>query len=195
MTEPYNSIEAIDSDEVKISEFRKHPFGLVLIYLQFGVGIILALGLLLFLLPEYLGDQSAALNALLLVVSVVIIAFIALLMLVATYIYRMNKLIISDQNITQVAQKGLFNRQISELSLANVEDVTAEKNGFFATIFNYGVLRVETAGEQNNFHFTYCPNPDYCGKVVLDARQSFIQKGDVPASGRSNERFAARRQA
>jgi len=186
------NIEGVNPGELKLDEVRKHPFGIVVVYLQFGVGIVIALGLLLFLLPGILPqDVLGTYSFIVSLISVAILGLVFLVMLVATYIYRLNRFVITDQHITQVAQHGLFNRKVSELSLANVEDVSAEKRGIFATIFNYGTLKIETAGEQNNFHFTYCPNPDYYGKRILDARQSFIANNG--ATGRSNERFAIRR--
>jgi uncharacterized membrane protein YdbT with pleckstrin-like domain len=109
-----------------------------------------------------------------------VLGIVGLLLLLATYVYRQNKLIISDQNVTQVSQRGIFSRQVSELSLLNVEDVTSDQNGFLPTIFNYGVLRIETAGEQNNFHFTYCPRPNYYGKMILEARQGCLLKTPRP---------------
>ena len=58
--------------------------------------------------------------------------------------------------------------------MANIEDVTASQTGILPTIFNYGTLHIETAGEQNNFIFLYCPNPNAYAKALLDARLNFI---------------------
>ena len=60
--------------------------------------------------------------------------------------------------------------------MENVEDVTSEQGGIFPTIFNYGVLKVETAGEQNNFIFKYCPNPNAYAKALQDARAAYFAK-------------------
>jgi hypothetical protein len=65
-------------------------------------------------------------------------------------------------------------RKVSQLSLANVEDVTSEQRGIFSNMFNYGVLNIETAGEQANFNFGYCPNPHRIAKIILDAKDDFL---------------------
>jgi hypothetical protein len=44
------------------------------------------------------------------------------------------------------------------------------------TIFNYGTLTVETAGEMRNFVFPYCPNPNKYADQILDARQAYADK-------------------
>ena len=84
-------------------------------------------------------------------------------------------MIVTDRSLIQVLQKGLFNRKVSRLSMANVEDVSAEKKGIFAMIFNFGTLNIQTAGEIDNFIFPLCPDPDEYAGLVLDARQAYAQ--------------------
>lgn len=65
--------------------------------------------------------------------------------------------------------------------MADVEDVTANQSGFFPSVFGYGDLKVETAGEAEPFTFTFCPKPNFYGKVVLDARQAFLsESANIP---------------
>jgi hypothetical protein len=45
-------------------------------------------------------------------------------------------------------------------------------------MFGFGELKIETAGEQSNFHFTYCPNPGYYAKVILNAREQILGQND-----------------
>lgn len=175
--------------EVFVTEVHKHPLGILLIYIQAGIGMLLAIILAYVLLPGLMGEDSWNKNQVLIsLILIILTASVALILMVATYIYRLNRLIISNRNVTQVLQKGLFSRQVSELSMANVEDVTANQKGILATIFNYGELRIETAGEQNNFHFTFCPNPNHYGRIVLEARQQFIEN-DPAAAQRANNRI------
>lgn len=173
MTRSHHGIAGINHDEQLLADLSRHPIGLVIIYVEILLGLA-AVGVVIFLLgPSLIGDG----NSMILSILLVLVALFTLLILgVVTQIYGQNKLIITDQNVTQVYQRGLFNRQVSELSMANVEDVTAEQRGLFAHIFGYGELRVETAGEQNNFRFIYCPDPDKYGKMILDARQQYTRK-------------------
>jgi hypothetical protein len=106
--------------------------------------------------------------------AVVIVGFMVVIMLVATIIYYKSNFVITDQSIKQTLQISLFNKKISQLDVAQIQDVTAEKKGFLPTFLNYGRLIVETAGEQANFHFDYCPNPDHYAKIILDSRQLYL---------------------
>jgi uncharacterized membrane protein YdbT with pleckstrin-like domain len=174
-----NTIEAIDPGETKLYEVHKHWFGLVIVYLQIGAGFAALVLLLWFLTPVLFPNADASQRNLKLSVITAAGGIVTWLILVLfTYIYQQSKLIISNKNLTQIIQKGLFRRQVSELSMADVEDVSAAKNGILQTVFNYGDLVVETAGETEKFQFDFCPRPDFYGKVVLDARQKFIGKGE-----------------
>jgi len=168
-------IEDIDEDEQKLCQIHKHPFGLISVYFEIAVGLLAVLAVSYFLLPSVLSSGSSGEVSGIVTAAAILFAFIGWAGLTAfTYIYNRNFLIISDRNVTQVLQQGLFNRKVSELSLANVEDVSAIRKGIFATMFNFGTLQVETAGEAENFVFGYCPNPNYYGKVILDARREFV---------------------
>lgn len=174
---PDSSIEAATSPgEFVVFEVKKHLFGLFVMYLQAIVAFLIIGWLFLFLGPEALGTDPETTNSIVAVGLVIFGGLLALILLIVTYIYRQNKLILTNRSITQVAQNGLFSRKVSELSLQNTEDITADKSGIWAHILNFGEIKVETAGEQFNFHFKYCPNPDYYGQQILDSRQVCIDE-------------------
>ncbi len=176
-----NSMEQVDPDEIKLADTHKHPMGIISLYIQVGIGMIFAVGLAFFLLPRVLENTDSAffVGNIFTAVSVVM-AFIVLT--ISTIIYKENRIIVTDRNVTQVLQFGLFSRKVSQLNINNVEDVTAIQRGIFPTFFNYGTLNIETAGEQVNFHFSFCPNPDYYAKIILDARERIL--GQINTSDR-----------
>lgn len=175
----HNTIEAVSENEHMLFEVYRHPFGLVATYLLVAIGFAAAALLLWFLAPiAFSGSSEEARRNLVITITGVGAIFAWLLLMLYTYIYRQSKLIITDKNLTQVLQHGLFNRKVSELSMANVEDVTSHQRGAFASIVGYGDLIVETAGEQANFKFVFCPKPSYYGKLILDARQQFLDEND-----------------
>lgn len=175
--DPTGRVEGLTAEETLVADVRRHPIGLFFLYLQILVGLGLALILTVVFLPslsDTLGVSTAILSALAAAFTLFVIVFGIIFLILATRIYKGNQLIVSDKNVTQVLQIGLFHRKVSELSMANVEDVTAQQKGILPTLFNYGTLRIETAGEQNNFVFIYCPNPNAYAKAILDARLAFI---------------------
>lgn len=166
---------------------KRHPFGLAALYLQAFVGLVVAFGLILFILPSVLsGEVQQQAQHWVSVISLVAVFLTGLLLLVATYVYRNNQWVVTDDSIQQIQQLGLFKRQTSELSMANIEDITAEQSGILATVFGFGTLKVETAGERSNFHFQYCPQPNKYAQIILQARERFIES-DPQTAKRAND--------
>lgn len=175
------TIDHVDVNETKLCEVAKHPFGIIVIYIQAVVGLVVALGLAYFLLPGVINDVDQAFLYANLFASVAIVFAVCIVILTAL-VYRQNRLIVTDRNITQILQYGLFNRKVSQLNMVNVEDVTTAQKGLFSTIFGFGELKIETAGEQSNFHFSYCPNPGYYAKIILNAREQILGQNDGDTS-------------
>ena len=173
------TIDHVDINETKLCEIAKHPIGIILIYIQAFVGLVIAMGLAYFLLPSVIEDTDTAFLYANLFAAFAL-AFALLVVVLSAIVYRQNRLIVTDRNITQILQYGLFNRKVSQLNLVNVEDVTSTQNGIIPTMFGYGELKIETAGEQVNFHFTYCPNPGYFAKIILNAREQILGQNDEP---------------
>jgi uncharacterized membrane protein YdbT with pleckstrin-like domain len=170
-------IEIIDSDESKLCEVSKHPYGIVSLYIGSFFGISAGLALSFFLIPAVTEDTNQAFS-IAIVVSIILIFLVMIVLSLATLVYRQNRLIVTDRNITQILQYGLFSRKVSQLNMVNVEDVTFAQNGLLSTILGYGNLSIETAGEQSNFNFTYCPRPGYYAKVILNAREKILGQQD-----------------
>jgi uncharacterized membrane protein YdbT with pleckstrin-like domain len=184
--EPTISSSLSDKDHI-IATIKRHPFGLVSMYLLAILGLGVAFGLMFWLVPTATeGDIQDKIMNYLMIFAVAASALVASFLMVATYVYRQNRWEITNDSVHQVSQRGLFNRQSSELSMANVEDVTVEKVGILASMFNFGTLRAETAGENSSFNFNYCPNPDKYARIILDARERYIEDEPLKAK-RANE--------
>lgn len=85
--------------------------------------------------------------------------------------------IVTDRRIIDVNQNRLFNRQLSELNLEDVEDVSVHINGAIPTLFSYGNITIQTAGEQTNFHFINVPHPREIAAVISDLAEQ-AKRGD-----------------
>ena len=179
----------VDDDEVLLGTIHKHPFGIIIVYLQAIAGLLLAVGLAIFLLPQVIPDTDTA-YSIAIGFTAMAVFFTFLVVIASTIIYRQSSIVITDKNITQILQSGLFGRKVSQLTMANVEDVTAVQHGIFATMFDFGELKIETAGEQANFIFGYCPRPGYYAKIILEAREKFISH-DFPYAAANQGQLGA----
>jgi uncharacterized membrane protein YdbT with pleckstrin-like domain len=85
--------------------------------------------------------------------------------------------IICEDTIVDITQQGFFGRQIAELSLLRVQDVTSNIEGFLPTLFGYGDVLVETAGEKSqNFLLKSLPNPQEVAAKIMQLHNDLIEK-------------------
>jgi hypothetical protein len=170
-----NPLESMQPGERVICEIKRHPIGIIGIYFSFIAAILLVAIVGYVFAPQiYTSTDSSRVYGYVTLALLVVTILGGLFAYVAHIVYWGNRWIVTDDSVTQVIQNSLFNKQSSQLSMGNLEDITAEKNGIIQHLFNYGMLKCETAGAQKSkFHFIYCPNPDYYAKCILDAREKF----------------------
>lgn len=82
--------------------------------------------------------------------------------------YYLDSWVITSDRVLSIEQRGLFSRTVSELDLAKIQDVTSEIKGILPSIFGYGDIYVQTAGEVERFVFEQVPDPHNVRKYLLD---------------------------
>lgn len=78
--------------------------------------------------------------------------------------------IVTSDRIVDIDQNGLFRRTIDELDCKMIQDVSAAKHGLLQTLFNFGTVEIQTAGERRNFTFEGIPNPDHVQELVAKSQ-------------------------
>lgn len=86
--------------------------------------------------------------------------------------YYLDSWIVTTRRILNIEQNGLFGRTVSELRLYRIQDVTAIVNGFVKTMFNFGEVEIQTAGEHERFMFEEIPRPNEVAKTVLELSET-----------------------
>lgn len=81
--------------------------------------------------------------------------------------FYLDLLIITNDRLLDVDQHGLFARTVSEMNLAQVQDITTEVKGFFPTFFNYGHLIIQNAGAITKFHLQNVRSPNRLRELIL----------------------------
>ncbi|MBI2641630.1 hypothetical protein HYW87_03490 [Candidatus Roizmanbacteria bacterium] len=74
--------------------------------------------------------------------------------------------IITNERIIDVDFHSVLYKEVTEAQLGKVEDVTAKSGGFFASVFNYGNVFVQTAGTEVNIEFYNVPKPSEVTKII-----------------------------
>ncbi|MBI5045605.1 MAG: PH domain-containing protein [Candidatus Niyogibacteria bacterium] len=115
----------------------------------------------------YIPENYTTLAAFLLSIYILIILLISFILWVD---YYLDMWIITNERVISIEQRGLFNREISEFMLSRVQDVTVEIPDFFATVFKFGNIIVQTAGEKQ-FIAKNIPNAGHAKDIILEYAQ------------------------
>jgi hypothetical protein len=147
---------------------RQHWLALFVKYAV--ISVMFAFGLALWIyVPRFLGDFFSD------EISLAFALFMYLYMLglllgtlLVTIFYYLHLQIITDLRMVDVDQLSLFRRNVSEIQIENVEEVTSKSHGFLATLFNYGDITVQTSGSKIEFEFERVAHPEQIKKMILD---------------------------
>lgn len=145
----------------------------LLVWLIFALALVLFRRFGLTYLPGLFEGQFGIVTRLFLQIYTL---FLILALFLIWLIYYLNVQIITDRRIVDIDQVGLFFHEISELHIANIEDVTSDISGVLGTVFNYGDVFVQTAGNTERFEFSDVPNPATINKLLLDLYEQVRHK-------------------
>ena len=139
--------------------------------------ILLLLPLLVFLVV----NESLVINesynwvlVLVYIITSVYLLFIWLLFFFSIIDYILDVWIITDRRIIDVRQNGFFSRTISEQLLSKIQDISSDTHGFWGTMWGYGNLSVQTAGEKNKLFFEEIPDPETVRDMLMKLASSSV---------------------
>jgi membrane protein YdbS with pleckstrin-like domain len=116
--------------------------------------------------PEVQNNPMAS-NILVVVASayfLLIIPFISVAFI--DYYYDLH--VVTDRRLVDVDQHSLFMREINELALEEVQDVTSKTRGILQSVFDFGHVAIETSSAKEKFEFDNVRHPREIASIVLD---------------------------
>lgn len=173
---PKEALLEIDPDENVIRRVKRHPISAYMIIFVGAILFVLTFGVIFFgnkyAVEIDLQDYKGIFNLAMMGVQGLTVVFT----LLALYLDRQNELIITNENIIQSLQFSLFDKQVSQLNLAKIQDVSVDQNGILANMLDFGVVEIETAGEVSNFRFIHAPQPNVVAKIIIEAHEDYAQR-------------------
>jgi len=79
-----------------------------------------------------------------------------------------NVFIVTSERIVDIDYSDIVVHNIAITSLSHVQDVNYTQSGFISTLFNYGHLFVQTAGDEVNFEAFSVPKPREATHIIGD---------------------------
>ena len=173
---------SLDPSEVILHRFKRHPIGLLQIFLV----TVFIFAIMMVVMTVILSQDFISFPNDKLIIGVLFTVLGSLVVLggvVAFWVYRQNEMVLTNEKVIQVQQTSLFDRQVSKLNLSKIQDVTARQDNLIQTIFKYGVLTIETAGEAANYNFPYTPRPNDQASRIAEAHEQYIKTHPGHAGG------------
>ncbi len=116
-------------------------------------------------------------------VSFMALILIGLLTFGALWIWRNNRILVTNEHIVDIDQNTLFHRSVATLTLSRIQDVSAEVDGPAQTLLQYGTVVVQTAGQKENFRFDYITNPYEAEQYILRTHKDYMATHKIEHDG------------
>lgn len=78
--------------------------------------------------------------------------------------------IITDERIIDVDFLNLIYRKISDANIDQIQDVTVQVGGPVRALFDFGSIKIQTAGEVPEIEFEDVPHPDKVARLLRELR-------------------------
>ncbi|MBI2022452.1 PH domain-containing protein [Candidatus Daviesbacteria bacterium] len=88
--------------------------------------------------------------------------------------------IVTNKHLIDVMFHSLLSRQIVEIGLEDIENISRSAGGIIDSLFNFGDVLIQTAANEQNIEFSNVSNPDFVVDKIQDlieARKLFFEEG------------------
>jgi uncharacterized membrane protein YdbT with pleckstrin-like domain len=170
----------LSKGEYVVMEVRRHPIGLISIWLSMGLLIVATLALI----PLYAMNRAGIASTLAFsadkmpsdsAVTLLLLALAALFLLggfVAMYVYNSNLFYLTNESIIQYVQPSIFSTKEQQINLVNIDDVSYRQQGILQQVLNYGTVRVSTEGDERNpYVFYFVARPQLVVRTINDSME------------------------
>src|SRR3989338_6903662 len=176
--ESSRSFEGQGKGEEVVLLLRKHPFiALVPVSTISFFALVPVLVFLIF----YSAVVSSSYFGLILFLATVYYMALWLFAFYYLAMYTLNTVVVTNKRIIERTQNGFFDRQVSELHIYRIQDITVLVKGIIPTTLYYGDILVQTAASEKEFIFRQIPHPEEVKNAIMKA-VSMANAGVKPAS-------------
>ncbi len=151
----------LESNEHIILVVRRHWFKPVFksLLLFFSLIFPIIISSIVFSLPKYT-DQMGNTSVLSIIFLITWLFIIWNIIFVVWTNHFLDVLVVTNLNIIDIDQIGLWHREVSTLPIQRVQDISTKTEGLIPSILNYGQLEIQSAGSLTNFIVNGVQQPD-----------------------------------
>lgn len=156
-------LDGQESKEKIILIFRSHQITILPKLLTSVLLVLVA-----FLVYPFLAFATVKVTGVIFAFSLlcILVAITNIIFAVISWFYHLN--IITTERIVDVDFLGINSYRVSEARIEKIEDVSISNEGIWGAMFNYGCIKIQTAGTQNLFEFTRVRDPGVIQDILRD---------------------------
>lgn len=171
---------SLEKDERIITEVRAHKFFLIIDGIYTFVAIVAPLLVLMFItLIPALDPMTRFLLSLWPLYPLYMLLVWSQFMITLTF-YFMRYLVITNQRIIEVEQKGFFDREVSAFRLENIQDITVDIRGIIASMLDFGDILIQTASKDRDFKIDRVPHPEELKLLIGEEHERLMNQFKAP---------------
>lgn len=171
-------IISLEPNEKVLLTIRKHwfhifmkAFSLVIVLLIMFTGIYLLTGFS----EEYIQIQGN--KAVLSIFVLMVFVFFAWMSFFIFWTkYYLDYWLVTDRRIIDMDLIGFFNQNVAVMRLDHIQDVEIQAKGFFANIFGFGSLQVQSAGTEKEFMIRNVANPEKLKEQIFHLQSQLLEQ-------------------
>ncbi|TSD04668.1 MAG: Uncharacterized protein Athens071412_701 [Parcubacteria group bacterium Athens0714_12] len=114
------------------------------------------------------------------IIVLILISIVGIFYLARTlFVRHFNCLMLTDQRIIRIKQKGFFDHLVSEIELIKICDISYQIKGILGTFFHFGGLYIQAinmTGEPLKIEFEKIKNPERIQELILVFKKQSEEK-------------------
>lgn len=164
----------LKENEELVRLIRQHP----MVFFKSGL-----LALIFLLLPFFLMFLLFRweIFGLILFFTLLIIGLIAIIRLIV--IWHFNAFLITDRRVILFKQRGLFDRQVSEIEYEKIQDISYRLKGASQTLFRYGSIRIQITNSETAIIVSKIPRPREIQQLLLKIKKNVTDDALIDTAG------------
>lgn len=107
--------------------------------------------------------------------------------------------VVTNERVVDIAQKSIFDREITETNLDRIQEVAGQTHGIWRTFFDIGQVQIQTAGSDAPLLMNFVKSPQSTARKILDVQRAsqsrrrtsdFSKRANDQIKKRSDEKFS-----
>jgi len=84
----------------------------------------------------------------------------------------LNCFLVTSHRVIDLNQRGLFDRAVSEVEYPDIQDISYRVKGILGTLFDYGVVQVQTMGASVILELRFVRHPRQVQSLIMDIKRN-----------------------